>query len=170
VTTVLLASVKKTTACESLQVNKLENTGLHSWWSCTPSLEESSTSRAAPHCAHLPLSPTHLTSSPAVGQWTCNLVAAGHRTHTHTHIHTTPCHSCPQRHSDFLPAMWLHSFLWVTQLTSFLLLYFPTVVVRCALSWWHLFSALLKPSYEQAACVCCCCCWDCLLWEWSHCW
>lgn len=34
----------------------------------THSLEECSTSRMAPRCGHLPLSPTHLTSTPAVGQ------------------------------------------------------------------------------------------------------
>lgn len=98
----LLAWVKKTTARESLCLNKFGHTGLYSRWSSTHSLEECSTSRGAPRCGHLPLSPTHLTSTPAVGQWTCNLVAAGHQ--PGKDIHTTPSCSCPPSHSVCLSA------------------------------------------------------------------
>lgn len=100
----LLAWVKKTTVWVSLWLSKLGNTGLSSWWSSTHSLEECSTSRVAPHCGHLPLSPSRLTSTPAVGQWTCNLVAAGHQLDTHTHTYTTPSCSCPPSHSVCLSA------------------------------------------------------------------
>lgn len=77
-------SLKETAATESPPLNKLGNAGLGSWWSNSHSQKKCSTSRALPCCGHLLLSPTHLTSTPAVGQWTCNLVTAGHTPVRHT--------------------------------------------------------------------------------------
>lgn len=141
--------VKKTIVCESVCLSKLGNTGLYSWWSCTHSLEECSTSRVAPRRGHLPLSPTHLTSTPAVGQWTCNLVTAGHQPGRHTHTHTphpaaaalqaTPFAFQPRRPPAFPASILTHPVF--SSLT-----FFATFTVWAALSWWHLVSHRIKAS------------------------
>lgn len=104
---IILKQILKVTVSQtgSLQPNKFGNTELCSGWSRTHSLEECLTSRTVPRCGHLPLSPTHLTSTPAAGQWTCNLVAAGQQPGRHTHT-PHPAAAALQSHSVCLSAAW----------------------------------------------------------------
>lgn len=155
VTVLLLARVGETAASEYLQLNKLWNTGLCSWWSNSHSLKERSTSRVVSCCGHLPLSPTHLTSTPAVGQWTCNLVAAGHQPGRRTHT-PHPAAAALQATRFAIQPRGLLSFYKCLNSLSLLFSALVPLSVRATLSWWQLFHTGLRITCQQPKYLCWC--------------